>query len=626
MTRFVAGRFATGAADTASGLVPRRGREVVALPTGRVWTAGHTEQEVAITDAAPGGPGARLITVGCCLATPAERKAAVLAARLGNASPAQRLAGSYLSVVDLGGEVWVAGDGAGVVPLYWLPEEDGLWWPTMATPLAALSGARPDPAWLLAELTVTGVDFRRAASHFEQVRRVPPGHALVLAKGQAPRVAEAPAIQPRCDLGEGTRRLRGAVVTAVTRRAHRFDVLSADLSGGVDSSTVTCMASEVKPLLAITYTDAVMAEDDDVLYARRIAKEVGGITHEIVDGRSSGVAHYDGLEETDALPATDMPSLTLALLAIKDAQLQRAAAAGSQAHLTGRGGDNILVPSTSHPVDHFLAGHRIPALRRAAAYARAQRVAPWRVWRQLAATAATSYPRALQRLAETLAGTRPFTRRPAPDSWAYLDWCSPAPAARWLTGQGRAAVAGLVGQRAVSADPHIIPAVLHDRLAWEWMSASHATFDAISRQRWGLGIHAPFLDTAVAEAAFGIPGYQRVRPGVYKPLAQAAFRGLAPDWLLQRPTKTAFTGSMYAGLAANVPTLRRILGNSRLSQAGLIDVRHAAADLDAAATGVPAPLADLHVLLVTELWLARLDIARATWWTDTPDVRSALCL
>ncbi|ONK11224.1 hypothetical protein [Streptomyces sp. MP131-18] len=72
----------------------------------------------------------------------------------------------------------------------------------------------------------------------------------------------------------------------------------------------------------------------------------------------------------------------------------------------------------------------------------------------------------------------------------------------------------------------------------------------------------------------------------------------------------------------------RLYATSRLAQAGLIDVRQAAADLEAAAAGAPAPLADLHVLHVlhvTELWLARLNTARATWWQDTPMVRTASC-
>ncbi|MGW5680161.1 hypothetical protein ACWEV4_34750, partial [Streptomyces sp. NPDC003860] len=55
---------------------------------------------------------------------------------------------------------------------------------------------------------------------------------------------------------------------------------------------------------------------------------------------------------------------------------------------------------------------------------------------------------------------------------------------------------------------------------------------------------------------------------------------------------------------------------SRLAQAGLLDGRRAGAALNAAIAGAPAPLAAIHTLIVTELWLATLprQTSRATWW------------
>lgn len=114
------------------------------------------------------------------------------------------------------------------------------------------------------------------------------------------------------------------------------------------------------------------------------------------------------------------------------------------------------------------------------------------------------------------------------------------------------------------------------------------------------------------------PSYERFQPGDYTPLARAAFTGNAPDFLLQRRTKTASTGSLYAGLRTNAPTLRRILTTSRLAQEGLLDAASAIAALDGAARGELAPLAALHTLIVTELWLATLPTARDMWWEKTP--------
>ncbi|MET9776261.1 asparagine synthase-related protein [Streptomyces sp. NPDC006367] len=79
------------------------------------------------------------------------------------------------------------------------------------------------------------------------------------------------------------------------------------------------------------------------------------------------------------------------------------------------------------------------------------------------------------------------------------------------------------------------------------MGDGHATYDALVRHLWGVPVHAPFLDTTVIDACHAIPGWQRTRPGDFKPLARAAFTGSVPAFLLNRRTKTAFTSSVYAG-------------------------------------------------------------------------------
>ena len=470
MHRFVVGNFATGPAPP--GVAPRCGVVTLALPGGRVWAVGHQAGEWEVT---PGAGDARLLTAGYCLATAAEREKAAAAASRGELGPALALPGSHLTVLSTGslaGETWVFGDGAGVVPLYWCEHQGAVWWATSATALAALTGADPDPAWLLAELTLSGVDHRLASSPFTAVRRVAPGRALVLSNQAAPRVLPLPHTAAAVSLPEGARLLRETFTTAVTRHARASSPVSCDLSGGVDSSSVACLAAAEGPVLAVTYTDARMREDDDLLYARRVAAEVGGITHRVIDGRDAAVTHFAGLEEPGELPVTDQPSLSLGVLSMLGARLAPVAAHGSAAHLTGRGGDNVLGTASAHRADAFLAGHRMRGLRGAQEFARACRIAPWRAWRQLTATLVTSYPRALERLAHRIADPLPATWRPPEVD--LLAWCSPTAAARWLTPAGRAAVAELVASRVPHAAGHTAPRP-RCTTGWSWSGWAPST-------------------------------------------------------------------------------------------------------------------------------------------------------
>ncbi|MEU2855640.1 albusnodin/ikarugamycin family macrolactam cyclase [Streptomyces syringium] len=614
--RLIAGRHGTGGVPGA-GVRLRGGREITGLAETRIWTAGHERGEVR-TACSPDGAG--LVAVGCCLATQQELGGALAALERGDVAGATRLPGSYLTVARSRDGVRVAGDRAGVMTVYWLPLEDQVLWATAAVPLAAVTQARADLSLLMGSFMLTGVDVLASHSLFHGVRRVPPGHVLVLPDHGPARTAPARENSPALSPAEGAQRLRTAVRTAVARRARATGHLSADLSGGIDSSSIACLAAADRPLLAVTYTDVHLADDDDLRYARRLADTVPGITHQVVNGQGTG-GHFAGLEDAAALPPTDTPSFTLGLIAIKDAQFAPVIAHDSTAHLTGRGGDDVLDAVRSHPVDLCLAGRRIEALRRAAGYARARRSSVHRMWGELLRTAATGYPQALAALAASLArppaGVRPYGAAP----WEAMRWCSTTGAEPWLTRGGRRALSVLVETRAAQVDPDVSPARLHERLGLELMADGHATFDTISRTRWSIPLHAPFLDTAVVDAALAIEPGERVRPGVYKALARTVFDGLVPDFLLHRPTKTTFASSVYAGLRRNAPALRGIIGGSALARAGLLDARRVLEDLERAVQGVPAPLAGLHALVVTELWLATLDTARHTWWErDEEDV------
>ncbi|CAK7288455.1 asparagine synthase-related protein [Streptomyces misionensis] len=613
--RFACGTLRTGH-DRAPGAVwrPRGAHSAHDDSSCPIWTVGYDSGEVRSSSAAGGTAG--LLTVGYCLATDHEFDAATTAAARGEWAPATRLAGSYLTVVRTGSTVRIAGDRAGTVTVYWLDDGQEVRWATAAAPLAAYAASEPDPAVLLAAFTLRGVDVLADHSYFPAVRRVPPGHALTLKPGSPPRTTPVPCAA-ELSFADGAPLVREAVTTAVARRVAGEGRISADLSGGVDSSTITSLAAARTRLLAVTYTDERMGEQDDVLYAEKVAADRTSITHAWVHGTRDGVQHFDGLADPAALPVTDTPAMTLGLLAIKAAQLAPVATYGTTAHLTGRGGDDVLDAVPSMVIDQYRAGKRLEATSRTIALARARHHAVHPLLRQAARTHATSYPQALTALAEELSGPGPLWRPALMPVTQMLSWCGMTGAAPWLTRAARTAVADLVAARAETADAHAGPGQVHERLALEVMGDGHATYDAIARQLWGIPVHAPFLDTPVVDVCHAIPGWQRARPGDFKPLARAAFTGSVPAFLLNRRTKTAFTGSVYAGLRSNAPVLRRLLTGSLLAQSGLLDAAQAVAALEAAVRGEPAPLAGLHTLIVTELWLATLPLTRETWWEKT---------
>ncbi|MGW0562926.1 albusnodin/ikarugamycin family macrolactam cyclase [Streptomyces sp. NPDC003016] len=617
--RFVAGAFP--ARGGRCGSQPQNGVPVPWEGAAPVWTVGHDPSQVSYSPAL--GGTAEVVAVGSCLATPAELREARDAAERGTWEHAARLPGSYLAVVRAGGTVWVIGDRAGVQVVYWLHDGEQVLWSTSALALAARTGARPDTAALLASLTLHGVDHLGGRSYFEGVHRVEPGRALVLAQGRAPRTE---AVAPRwsgLSLREGATELAGHLHTAVQRRTELTASVSADLSGGVDSSAITSLAAAHGPVTAVTYTDGLLADQDDIHYARRIAADHPTLTHVEVNGATAGVGHFDGLHDLRRLPLTDSPSLSFGLLAIKHAQLAPAVAYGSRLHLTGRGGDNVLDSTPMSLVDLALSGGRRTAAQRLYAFARNRTTPLHAVLSQAARTSRTTYPQALGTLAATIADPAAKGHRAWLQAADLLKWCGPLASGAWLSADGRRAVAEVVGRAAGAARPDALPGAEGERIALHRMGEEHATYDQIARQQWGLPIHAPYLDGPVVDACLAVPGWERWVPGDFKPLARAALTDAVPAYLLQRRTKTPMTASLHLGLRANATTLRSIIGRSRLAAAGLIDPKPALAALDGAIRGERAPLGALHQLLVTELWLSTLPNRHSFWWEPVPEQEKA---
>ncbi|MGW5680149.1 hypothetical protein ACWEV4_34685, partial [Streptomyces sp. NPDC003860] len=172
-----------------AGAWPVTGRMILDRPGVRAWAVGHTVAETPGPVRTPQG-NVQLVTAGPCLADTDERQAALAAACAGPLGLVTRLPGSYLALVWQEGDLTVVGDRAGVVPVYWTHQEGAVWWATAGAPLAALIGTGPRLPLLLADLALTGVDVTQHEAHYEGVRRVPPGHALVLGAGAAPRTQD----------------------------------------------------------------------------------------------------------------------------------------------------------------------------------------------------------------------------------------------------------------------------------------------------------------------------------------------------------------------------------------------------------------------------------------------------
>ncbi|TVL92580.1 asparagine synthase-related protein [Streptomyces sp. SAJ15] len=669
---------ASGAAAADGGAVQPVGAQLLWADPDPLWAVGDWRpDEVRVVQA---DPFTRLAVLGCCAASDEELRVGLFAARGGALRHLTAWPGSYTAVTQVGRRVTVVGDLAGARPVFHAPWADGTAYATAALPLADLIEAQLDVSHLAALLACP--DSPEAVGDgtpYAGVRRVPPGHALILREGIRDIVGYEPIASlavaaPQLDADKAVDGVRDALVDAVRarlaapRHAPHVDVrldpgpvpgmgpadrraargvpapgVGADLSGGSASGTLALLAAGLpgmpgmlghgteagERLLAVTFNDLVpdagggRAREAELERARAIAANPR--LHHVVVAAGTEALPYAAL---GGGPLTDEPGPSLILAE----RHRRRLAAGSADHLVGHGARQVIDAHPARLADLLLDRRRRHLLRPATALARADGttaysfVVPFTVYRAARRLARTPYREGVQAAAHRL-----LERRVAGDhgpaggadavaaSLAALTWCRPGPAARWLTGEALAEVS--VRLEAAAARPGTLrrPGERRADAALARHAADHRVLEQAAEVR-SQRLHAPFLDNQVVRACRALPEALRVQPGARAAvlravLAGAGIRELPTGW--GATSHASHNAAVRAGLTASVGELVDLFRAPLLADAGLVEARVVRKALRAAAEGERLPLDGLAELVSTELWLRRLLARRGTCWTGT---------
>ncbi|HEY8982922.1 MAG TPA: asparagine synthase-related protein [Streptomyces sp.] len=605
----------------------------------------------------------RIAVLGLCGASDDQLRIGLLTARGGALRHLTAWPGSYTAVVQVDRRITVCGDLAGARPVFHTPWAGGTAYATAALPLADLVEANLDFGHLAALLAAPDVPAALLDSTpYDGVRRVPPGHALVLRAGARevvnyePVASLAVAAAP-VDADSAVEGVRDALVEAVRtrlsaprhvpdmdpgpvpgmgpaeRRAARgmpVPGIGADLTGGPASGTLALLAAGLpgmpgtllghgtgagERLLAVTFNDLTSRRQQEELERAGELAANPRFHHVVVTG-DADMLPYAALDG----PLTDEPGPSLVQAPRHRARL----AAGSADHFTGHGARQALDANPARLADLLMDRKRRHLVRPVAALTKADGsvLVPARVYGAARRLARTPYAAGLESLADRLLSRR-FEDVPGAvgASLAGLTWAPAGPAARWLTGEALAEVsvrlqsstsrAGGPGQR---PGDHRARAALA-RHASDLRVLEQAT--EIRSQR----LHAPFLDNQVVRACQALPETLRVQPGaraaiLRRVLTASGVADLPPGW--GTPTPGSATATARAGLRAATGSVLSLFETPLLAEAGLVEARVVRKAVRDAAAGEPLPLAGLADLVALELWLRRLLARRGTCWTGTP--------
>ncbi|MDX6726489.1 MAG: hypothetical protein QOK49_1294 [Baekduia sp.] len=582
------------------------GRPVLA---GAHVAAGDVPAEVLgrLAEAVPDGPvrAGGGLALACAGASGSDGSAwtAVAGAVLGDGPPPPEVAavtglrGSFCVARFEPGQRrgYVARDHLGSVPLYFAEEDGGLRFATDVRTLLSLLRQVPAPwspgvaLWIASRTTVPG------RSLYEGVRRVLPGHALVLRDGRwhAERFWRPEPPRPAAEsLGEAAERLRPVIDGAVSRALGDARRPAVMMSGGLDSTSIAAIAQEQRPI-GEPALEAWSATFPDHPEANEL-EEIAAVTAQSrLDGRLVSVREPAALSELLDYTETwrvPCPSPNVFYTA---PFVRLAAERGVDVMLDGEGGDETFGASWFLMADDVRHG-RLD-----------------RAWAMAGLVGARGSVRELRWLVRecVVKPLVPHRLELAVRARRQAEGAAPA----WMRPAAAADVLGL---------PHPLNAwKAQDGPRWwafqstrlvedgEWLGSN----DYPHHRALGAGIaeRHPFLhDVDLIEAALATDPRLAFHPDHDRPQLRAAMAGRLPDAVRLRTTKTAFNAVIFASLAGpDWAAVRALLRAGEARVGAYVDMAAVEAELlDRPAERRSAAWASyLWQLLTAELWLRSLE-------------------
>jgi asparagine synthase (glutamine-hydrolysing) len=480
--------------------------------------------------------------------------------------------------------LFLAKDFIGTRHLYYYPRPDHVTWSTVLDPVIVLTGC----SFQLDEDYVAGWLSHFPAAHltpFVGVSAVPPASYVQIRNGSV-QTTKYWDFQPGHTISYQRDRdyedhFRTVLDAAVLRRLRSDAPILAELSGGMDSASIVCMADRLvargcAPGTRIDtvsyYQDGEPAWDERPYIAvveqmrDRVGCHIDVSTHTLLNYR------YD----------TDCPELTPVSRGVGSESVQQLASCiasnGNRVLLSGFAGDEILggAPSFIPQLADLFVAARLVALAR-----------------QLSAWALSNKTTVVALLAEMVRAFVPTGLRGTGRDAHLAGWLNP----RFFAAH-RAAFSRYHSPFSFFRVKPSFQEKLETIDALRCQLASFSQTDLVLCEK-----RYPYLDRDLVEFVFAIPPIQLQKPGRRRSLMRRALTGIVPDELLNRKRKAFMARQALVDIMSHWSAYRELTENSILVDLQVIDRGRLLDSLAQAKAGNIIPLPLLAHAVVLEKWL-----------------------
>lgn len=479
------------------------------------------------------------------------------------------------------GSLLLARDRVGIKPLYFAMVHGQLIFASEEKAIFAHGALRKEPNFHALHHYFSFKHIPSPHSAFLGVEQLQPGELAVYANGSLSRstwwkLAFTESVVT--DVPQASQQLLALLRDSVGSQMQADVDVGAFLSGGLDSSTVVALMSEVatRPVKTFTlcYEDQIAAKDADREFARRVAERFG-------------TEHYEHVL-TAAEVKRNMPDLLRGFDGpfggvISTFFLSSLIAKHVKTTLCGDGADELFASYLPHRLAPLLARH------------------------------------------DTQESAAPFGETPS-----YDEQCAAQVALRGDEAARRMGqyVFDDAGKHALYSNrmQHLTAGLETEELVRSWYARAK-TRDPVNRALYvdavsllpdqvlafsdrlamqhSLEVRPPFLDHRIVEWAVRIPGDLKMRNGCVKYILKEAVRGLLPAAIIDRP-KEGFLMPMTQWLLTTLHDwTREVLAKDRLRRHGLLDVDAVEQLLDTFHGGQKEYGSKVWSLMMFQLWWDR---------------------
>lgn len=491
----------------------------------------------------------------------------------------------------------LAKDFAGIRPLFYVVDRDCAAWCTILDPLLLFA----EGSFALEEEYLAGWLTFFPATHltpYVGIHSVPPSSYVHLTAMNR-RVSKywdfdpAKSIRYSSD-GEYEEHFRNAFSESVRRRLRSDSPVLAELSGGMDSSSIVCIAdsilargnAETSRLDTLSYFDDSEPNWNERPYVQKVEERRGRRGYHIELGP------YDNEVDNNLFAATPGSCERGNNTCKKRAALL--CSNGNRVVVSGVGGDEVTggVPTPIPDLADLLASAQFRALARQLKVWALNRRQPW--IHLLLEVVCRFFPPALA-----------SASKHAPSS----PWIRTSFASRY-----RSALSGYENRLKLSGPPPSF-------------QENMSTLDALRRQLACDALPSgpayekryPFLDRDLLGFLFAVPREQLLRPGQRRSLMRRALTGTVPDEILNRKRKAYLVRSPTIALLSRWTTVGAPEKQMVCDTLGIVDSDAFAKALRNAQEGLEVPVVTLLRTLGLEIWLRAVlrseksPSARAEW-------------